>query len=393
MGHSAEVRILRGEVIHGPFTREQVRDLHVKGRIADADLASVQNGPWLRVADYLGTQPAPPIDNRPAPSPPLLPTLDEPTSVMPPPQRNMPDWPFLLVWCYRGCLVVGLIGVVLPWYTATSTVSAPGLGVGGSRASVTGLSIVWGLLSMLAILAGATSSFLVRKWQVHCGLAGTACGLTALAGVQLASAGPFGVNSYSSFGEAKATASAGVDWGLWVTLLSSGVAAAVAYAAGSSAARDKLGLDRLALSSRRRPALVAASVLTLLALSTVVVWITNSMRGTKDGSGSTSFFGGFGEKDRASSPTSNVTVDQLRDAIAEFMDRYAKQHPNVKDFGEVPSKDEFYSRFGNPNLVSEIGDNAYLLYRCKDGMARIECNKGIFNHYRRVYVVVIEQQS
>ena len=30
MGHPVEIRILRGDVVHGPFTREQVRDLLAK---------------------------------------------------------------------------------------------------------------------------------------------------------------------------------------------------------------------------------------------------------------------------------------------------------------------------------------------------------------------------
>jgi hypothetical protein len=76
MGQTTEVRVLRGDVIHGPFTREQVRDLLARGRITDADMVSVQNGPWVRVAEYLGIYSAPPADHRPAPPPPA-PTFTE----------------------------------------------------------------------------------------------------------------------------------------------------------------------------------------------------------------------------------------------------------------------------------------------------------------------------
>ena len=73
MGEPAGVRVLRGDVVHGPLTREQVADLFARGRLAGADLASVGDGPWVRVADYLGEAASPPADHRPAPPQPPAP--------------------------------------------------------------------------------------------------------------------------------------------------------------------------------------------------------------------------------------------------------------------------------------------------------------------------------
>ncbi len=79
--------------------------------------------------------------------------------------------------------------------------------------------------------------------------------------------------------------------------------------------------------------------------------------------------------------------------VIGYTQEYAKQHPNTKDFGETPTKDEFYAKFGTPDRVSEVGDDAYLYYRCKDGTARIKCNKGVFSYYKRVHVVAVEQAN
>jgi|GEM_PF-3669306 len=155
----------------------------------------------------------------------------------------------VVVWCwiYRGLLVVAIVGVACPWFTASASVSAPTLGVGGSsRASLTGLSIVWGLLSLLAILTAVVFSFLLRIWQVHSGLAGLACGLTVLAAVQLSSATPFGVNAESSFGSpygsATASVRSGIDWGLWLTLIASGAAVVAGFVGGSPGMQSRLGM-------------------------------------------------------------------------------------------------------------------------------------------------------
>jgi hypothetical protein len=100
---------------------------------------------------------------------------------------------------------------------------------------------------------------------------------------------------------------------------------------------------------------------------------------------------GTGAAKGGSRSVSGMTVDQFRDAVTEYTREYARQHPNTKDFGETPTKDEFYARFGTPDRVSEVGDDAYLYYRTKDGMARVQCNKGVFNYYKRVHVVAVEQ--
>jgi hypothetical protein len=129
------------------------------------------------------------------------------------------------------------------------------------------------------------------------------------------------------------------------------------------------------------------SVRTTAALLAVVFALLHAGCGSKgDGDGTGAAKGG-------SKSVSGMTVDQFRDAVTTYTQEYAKQHPNTKDFGETPTKDEFYAKFGNPDRVSEVGDDAYLYYRTKDGMARIQCNKGVFSHYKRVHVVAVEQAS
>jgi hypothetical protein len=92
---------------------------------------------------------------------------------------------------------------------------------------------------------------------------------------------------------------------------------------------------------------------------------------------------------------SAMTVDQLRDAVVAYSREYEKEHPIQpgKDFYERPTKDEFYAKFGTPDRVSEVGDDAFLYYRCKDGTARVKANKGVFGYYKRVHVVAVEQAN
>jgi hypothetical protein len=89
----------------------------------------------------------------------------------------------------------------------------------------------------------------------------------------------------------------------------------------------------------------------------------------------------------------HITVDELRDVVFAFCINYSKQNAgNENDkFAGNPTKDAFYKRFGNPGQVSEIGDHTYLNYRCKDGMARIRCNTGLFKYYQRLYVTDVAQ--
>ena len=234
MGQPAEVRVLRGDVIHGPFTPDQVRDLFARGRLADADMASVWNGPWTPVAAYLGARPLPPAP--PPPSATLTPPEWEHSGPRPAPAGRPMEWSPTLLWAYRGLLVLALVGIVGPWYTASSSVDT-GFGSGGSRVSVSGLLVAWGLLAIPGVAGGIATSFLLRSWQVHCGAAGTVAGLAALAAVQLSSAAPFEVNYESSFGGATASARSGLGWGGWLTLAAGAAAALAAFCTGNPAAR------------------------------------------------------------------------------------------------------------------------------------------------------------
>src|SRR5262245_7187447 len=214
MGKAAELRVLRGDVIHGPFNRDQVQDLVVRSRLSGSDVVSVQGGPWVRISEYLGEVPPRQVRVQPPPLPPAAqPVLVVPIDEMiqakvAPATRPALDWSDTLRWVYRGLLAVGVIGVASPWYTASAEISAPLIGEGGGRASTAGLSVAWGILSLLLLLGGGVASFLTRAWKVHCGLAAAAFGLVVLAAVQLSSAGSFGVNAESSFGGATATARA-----------------------------------------------------------------------------------------------------------------------------------------------------------------------------------------
>jgi hypothetical protein len=371
MSKSVELRVLRGDVIHGPFNHDQVQDLVVRGRLSRSDLVSAQGGPWVRISQYLGEAPPRQVRVQPAtPSPPVNSALPEPTSPeVTPATRPALDWSGTLLWVYRGLLAVAVVGVASPWYTASTEISAPFFGAGGSRASMTGLSVAWGILSLLLLLGGGVASFLTRAWKVHCGLAATAVGLVALAAAQWSSAGPFGVNAEYAFGGTTVSGKVGLDWGLWLTMASGAAAAGVAYATGNRAVIRWLGEQYSPTAEGPRlPPFVLPIVCCLgVVLGTVSTLVVVGMHGEGPYRPGGATDAGANQpksnKEGAANggPTASLTVDEFRKACV----------------WKILSKEDFYTKFGRPQRISTVGDT-YLYYHCKDGTAAVRCRTELF---------------
>jgi len=226
----ANIRILRGDLVHGPLTRQEVERLLSEGRIVSSDLMSVDDGPWVSIASQLGNATQSGEAGRQPPTaivepkalesvPPIIPSL---------------DIQVVLCWTYRVAIALALVGVFLPWYTVSSTISAPVLGGGSSYAAVAGTSTGWGLLSLLCLVTSVVLSFLSKDWKLHGGAATAAVVVSGLAAIQLSSSTPFGANFHSTFGGATATAGTSLGIGLWLTLIGSLVAVVVSYVQGKT---------------------------------------------------------------------------------------------------------------------------------------------------------------
>lgn len=234
MGQRAELRVLRGDIMHGPFTPDQIKDLLNRGQLSDLDLVSVQGGPWVGISEYLATHSVSSTARRnPDPTPEFSFGESTPTPRSEPlPLGSARDWPRVWLRTYRVFLVVAMFGVGLPWYTASTEFSAPIVGAGASRASLTGFSVFWGIFSFLFLLAGGVASFVTRSWKVYFGLAVAAFAVVVLAAVNLSAASPFGMNFESDVYGATTSLRAGLSWGIWLTLVASGVAAGAAWLVG-----------------------------------------------------------------------------------------------------------------------------------------------------------------
>lgn len=88
--------------------------------------------------------------------------------------------------------------------------------------------------------------------------------------------------------------------------------------------------------------------------------------------------------------SSSLTVDKFKEGVYAYTGEYAKTHNNA-NFGECPTKDEFIAKIGKPDSVSEVGDDVYMYYKCKDGMALVRVNKGVYSAYKRINVHEISQ--
>jgi hypothetical protein len=326
MSQQTELRVLRGDIIHGPFSLDQIRALVARGRLSEADLVSVRGGPWVRISECLEPS-QPPVQVQPIQTP--SPVQMQPIQLQSPPELSLSemhhrvevratssalDQPNALVWVYRALLVIAVIGIASPWYEASSSMSAPLVGTWGSRASISGLSVAWGLVSLLLLVAGEITSFLSRSWQVLCGLAVASVGVVAVAAVQLSSAGSFGVNAESSFAGAAATAKVGLTWGIWLTLAASSAAAGVACFSGLPAitARIEGRVPRTSSLPIIAIAVVAGGV-TAFGLLLLILWSGV----VPDGSGTSSQRGSQGTRRAEKSGNSASNKGRRRNSAAE----------------------------------------------------------------------------
>jgi hypothetical protein len=71
----------------------------------------------------------------------------------------------------------------------------------------------------------------------------------------------------------------------------------------------------------------------------------------------------------------DLSVEELRAEVDKWKDEKATEQA-------LFSKESFFSRFGKPLSITDVYDRTYLLYRCTDGMARVEVVTGDFHNGR-----------
>src|SRR5262245_37150544 len=339
---------------YGPVASAELKALARAGKLMPTDLVWKEGvSSWKPAANVKGLfaaapPPIPLFAAAPPPirraiqlePPPVESTFPEPTWSEVTPAGPAFDWPSMLLWVYRVLLAVAVVGIASPWYAASTEISAPLIGSGGSQTSATGLSIAWGVLSLLLLLGGWVMSFLTRIWKVHCGLAAAAFGLVVVAAVQLSS-GPFGVNAQSSFGGATATARAGLAWGVWLTLLASGVAAGAAYLAGVPAAAA------IAKRLTRRQLKLAACVLAVLSVGVISLQFMDSVK-KSDGSTAASHQLSEVEARRRLSETANKYEGLLAIGVKNGLDRLDNDR-----FYSISTFDEYMGNVANHRFTPE----------------------------------------
>jgi hypothetical protein len=77
----------------------------------------------------------------------------------------------------------------------------------------------------------------------------------------------------------------------------------------------------------------------------------------------------------------SMTVDEFRKAA------------DLPDADHWSPKQKFYDKFGKPQSVMTVGDDTYLHYKCKDGIARVRCLKLAFEYDNRITILGINQSS
>lgn len=78
-----------------------------------------------------------------------------------------------------------------------------------------------------------------------------------------------------------------------------------------------------------------------------------------------------------SSPTAQLTVDQLRQQILG------------RDF--VP-KESFYEKYGRPLRTFTVADDTYLTYRCREGFVAVKCPSGPFQFQDDIAPVAVDER-
>jgi hypothetical protein len=231
----------------GPVTSQELAELAKTGHLKPSDLIWKEGlKEWKTAVSVKGLFPLNPPE-LPKSEPPPIPNKDRPpvpvaTKAEAEPENTLPDYttqfskisPDIWLWVYRGFLALAIIGVVCPWYTYSSRITSSAAGLNTSATlSQSGVSVVWGILPFMAAATGIVLSFILRQWQVHCSVAGAAFAITALVAIHLSTTNPFhdGMDSSfnTQFGSASSSFRSGIDWGLWLTLLTSGAAVGASY--------------------------------------------------------------------------------------------------------------------------------------------------------------------
>lgn len=58
-------RVLKGDVVHGPFTQAELSKLHDEGRFQWSELVSVEGGPWMKFEELFSKVHSKPPQNVP----------------------------------------------------------------------------------------------------------------------------------------------------------------------------------------------------------------------------------------------------------------------------------------------------------------------------------------
>ncbi len=77
----------------------------------------------------------------------------------------------------------------------------------------------------------------------------------------------------------------------------------------------------------------------------------------------------------------NMTVDEFRKAVF-----------NKDNYGQWEPKKTFFDKFGEPARISDVGDDTFLYYDCKDGKVRVKCFKTSFQRDDTINATAVDRE-
>lgn len=226
-------RILRGDILHGPYPMKELQRLFSLGRFKPGDLVSIDGNEWLRPEEVLNgrssssqsTSGTFPEGVRPAPT--ATPLSNVPIRV-----AWRPDVA-RIIGAYRILAIVGLVGLLGPWYAVSASSNVPQLIKSEFAASLPGYMIAQGMLYALLITMAFCVSWFMRDWKTLVGIPALALLISVLGWAPTPfGATPFNMEIDGAFGGAHTSMRAGLGWGYWCSVLASGAMVAIATLMG-----------------------------------------------------------------------------------------------------------------------------------------------------------------
>ena len=253
MNANSSIRVLKGNIIHGPFTINQVGILMGQGKLQVNDLVSVDGAQWMALAQVWNPKPAQShqtIRSHPEPFANQIPGKGQITPEIP---NQIDDFTFphqdsntshsisgqifpknqintylppKLIKPFKITQVslafLGMVCVFLPWYGASSQVHSPGFAAAQYSFNLLGILFVpWGPMVFLSCFASIVLFFVfpnpvaLLALTIVNAMCHLACGGYILAFSSASS------TSNASFGGVTASSSAefGLQWGYWISLM------------------------------------------------------------------------------------------------------------------------------------------------------------------------------